>query len=160
MVRAEAATSVSTSAVVFDTRASAWGDHDEFEWAVECVASLLVSLSSRTSTIRFVMDAAKPPITELADALVALATVQPGGGGTPADLVQTAQAADVQAMHFLTGPGSRYQLAHLPPVATGVFAVASIVGGAVGADLEPARGWRATRLDSRGPVEEAWRGRG
>jgi uncharacterized protein (DUF58 family) len=160
MVRAEAATSATTSAIVFDVRASSWGDHDEFEWAVEAVASLLVVLSSGTSTVRLVIDAAKPPITELADALIALATVQPGsGGGAPAELVQAAIGGNVQALHLVTGPGARYQLAHLPSVGAGVFATVSIVGGAQGADLDPARGWRAVRLDPGRPVEEAWRGR-
>jgi uncharacterized protein (DUF58 family) len=159
MVRAEAATNATTSAVVFDVRASSWGDQDEFEWAVEAVASLLVALSTGTSTVRFVADAATAPMTELADALVALATIQPGsGGGAPAELVQSAVGGNVQALHLVTGPGARFQLAHLPVVGTGVFATVSIVGGASGGDLDPARGWRAVRLDPNRPVEEAWRG--
>jgi uncharacterized protein (DUF58 family) len=158
MVRAEAATSATTSAVVFDVRASSWGDHDEFEWAVEAVASLLLALTSGTSTVRFVADATTPPFTELADALIALATIQPGsGGGAPGELVQLAVGGNVQALHLITGPGARYQLAHLPPVGTGVFATVSVVGGAQGSDLDPSRGWRAVRLDPGGPVEEAWR---
>ena len=158
MVRAEAATNATTSAVVFDLRASSWGDHDEFEWAVEAVASLLLALSSGTSTVRFVSDAATPPMTELADALVALATIQPGsGGGAPGELVQAAVGGNVQALHLVTGPGARYQLAHLPAVGTGVFATVSVVGGAQGGELDPARGWRAVRLDPGRPVEEAWR---
>jgi len=158
MVRSEAATNATTSAVVFDVRASSWGDHDEFEWAVEAVASLVVALSSGTSVVRFVWDERTPPATELADALVALATVQPGsGGGAPAELVQAAVGGNVQAMHLITGPGARHQLAHLPSVSTGVFATVSMVGGAQGGELDPARGWRAVRLDPQGPVEEAWR---
>jgi hypothetical protein len=127
---------------------------------VEAVASLLVALSSGTSTVRFVAGAVSPPMTELADALVALATIQPGtGGGAPGELVQAAVggSGNVQALHLLTGPGARHQLAHLPPVGTGVFATVSIVGGARGGDLDPARGWRASRLDPGRPVEEAWR---
>jgi uncharacterized protein (DUF58 family) len=159
MVRSEAATNATTSAVVFDVRASSWGDHDEFEWAVQAVASLIVALSSGTSTVRFVADAATPPVIELADALVALATIQPGsGGGAPAELIEAAVGGNVQALHLITGPGARYQLAHLPPVGAGVFATVSIVGGAQGGDLDPARGWRAVRLDPGRPVEEAWRG--
>jgi uncharacterized protein (DUF58 family) len=158
MVRAEAATNATTSAVVFDVRASSWGDQDEFEWAVEAVASLLVALSSGTSTVRFVVDAVAPPMTELADALVALATIQPGsGGGAPGELVQSAVSGNVQALHLVTGPGARFQLTHLPAVGTGVFATVSIVGGAQGGELDPARGWRAVRLDPNRPVEEAWR---
>lgn len=157
MVRSEAATNATTSAVVFDVRASSWGDHDEFEWAVEAVASLVVALSSGTSTVRFVWDEKTPPALEVADALVALATVHPGsGGGAPSDLVQAAVGGNVQALHLVTGPGARHQLAHLPAVGTGVFATVSIVGGAHGADLDAARGWRAVRLDPGRPVEEAW----
>jgi uncharacterized protein (DUF58 family) len=160
MVRAEAATNATTSAVVFDVRASSWGDHEEFEWAVEAVASLLVALTSGTSTVRFVSDASTPPMIELADALIALATIQPGaGGGAPADLIKAAIGGNVQALHLITGPGARHQLAHLPPVGAGVFATVSVVGGGQGADLNAARGWRAVRLDAGRPVEEAWRGR-
>jgi uncharacterized protein (DUF58 family) len=160
MVHAEAATQATTSAVVFDVRASSWGDHDEFEWAVEAVGSLLLALSTGTSTVRFVCDAGTPPVTELADALVALATIQPGsGGGAPGELVQAAIGGNVQALHLVTGPGARYQLAHLPPVGSGVFATVSIVGGAQGGELDAARGWRAVPLDPGRPVEEAWRGR-
>jgi uncharacterized protein (DUF58 family) len=160
MVRAEAATNATTSAVVFDVRASSWGGHEEFEWAVEAVASLLVALTGGTSTVRFVSDASTPAETELADALIALATIQPGsGGGAPAELIKAAVGGNVQALHLVTGPGARHQLAHLPPVGAGVFATVSVVGGAEGADLNAARGWRAVRLDAGRPVEEAWRGR-
>ena len=71
--------------------------------------------------------------------------------------VQAAVGGNVQAMHLITGPGARHQLAHLPSVSTGVFATVSMVGGAQGGELDPARGWRAVRLDPHGPVEEAWR---
>jgi hypothetical protein len=146
--------------VVFDVRGSSWGDRDEFEWAVEAVASLLVALASGTSTVRFVSHAATPPTTELADALIALATIQPGSGaGVPAELLRAAVGGNVQALHLVTGPGASNQLSRLPPVGAGVFATVSVVGGAQGADLNPARGWHAVRLDAGRPVEEAWRGR-
>lgn len=159
MVRAEAATSAAVAAVVLDTREIAWGAPEDFEWAVECTASLLVALGGGATGTRLVTDAARGAEGDPGAALVELATVRIGAHGTLEDLVAEATGPDVQVVHLVTGPWSARRLDHLPPLGGAASGVVSVVGGP--RDLPAAvRGWRVVSLDPAAPVESAWGLRG
>jgi uncharacterized protein (DUF58 family) len=156
MVRAEAAASAVSTALVFDIRESVWADDHVFEWAVQCAASLVAAVSGRGSTVRLTTDAAEPLAPDMTSALLALATValRPGGA-SPAELVRRVRGEHVHVLHVLTGVGAAADLETLPPLPPGAVGLLSVVGRPT-APLRVARGWRLTVRDPAGSVEEAW----
>ncbi|MDQ1513438.1 MAG: hypothetical protein QOC59_1280, partial [Microbacteriaceae bacterium] len=148
------ASAVST-ALVFDTRWSAWSDDHVFEWAVQCAASLVAAVSGRGSTVRLATDATSPLAPDMDTALLSLATVARRDGATPAELVRRVRGEHVQVLHVLTGLGAAPDLESLPRLAPGVVGLLSVVGRPT-APLRVARGWRLTVLDPARAVEEAW----
>jgi uncharacterized protein (DUF58 family) len=156
MVRAEAAASAVSTALVFDTRTAAWSDDHVFEWAVQCAASLVAAVSGRGSTVRLATDVTSALAPDMDAALLSLATVaRREGGASPAELVRRVRGEHVQVLHVLTGLGAAPDLESLPRLAPGVIGLLSVVGHPT-APLRVARGWRLTVLDPARSVEEAW----
>lgn len=156
MVRSEAAAAALSTALVFDVREMIWNDPLVFEWAVECVASLVAAVDARGSTVRLATDLAGPIATDGDAALLALATVSTADTGVkPADLVRRVRGEHVQVLHVVTGARGAGDLEQLPPAGQGLVGLVSVVG-AVSQQVRVPRGWRVTVLDPRRPVEEAW----
>lgn len=156
MVRSEAAASAVSTALVLETRSGAWQNDEDFEWAVECAASLTAELGAARAGVRLVTDRHGPIAGDASDVLVALATVRADDvAPRPAELVLRVRHEDVQVVHVITGPGSVDDLLRLPPLVHGAVGIVSVVAhGGAPAVVPP--GWRAVVLDPRRPVSEAW----
>jgi hypothetical protein len=155
MVRAEAAATALSTAVVLETRAGAWPDARAFEWAVECAASLSARLGDRRAGVHLVHDSRSPVTSDAPGTLLALATVTLAeSAARPAELVARVRGEEVQVVHVLTGPGSVGDLMRIPQLPHGAIGVVSVVGAKARPDVP--RGWRVEVLDPAGPVSEAW----
>lgn len=160
MVRSETAVLATSTAIAFDVREHVWATGSDFEWAVECVASLISHASSGRGVVRLITDPRRGVEDEAEAGLTALAIIDRVVGGRPVrELVTTSLGVDVQVLHLVTGQGAANELRDLPRLTGGIVGIVSVVGSASGAVPAP-RGWRSAALDPRRPVSEAWQDRG
>ncbi len=153
MVRTEAAAAASSTAIALESRADAWADADEFEWALEYAASIAAALGERRSTVRFASDRHSPIGADAAEALVGLAVVERmAGAPRPAELAARLAATDVRVLHLITGRGSAGDLRRLPPLPHGTTGLVTLVTRAGGAPAEVPPGWHLETLDPSTPV--------
>lgn len=160
MVRSETAVLATSTVIAFDVREHVWATGSDFEWAVECVASLLSHAGSGRGVVRLITDPRRGAADEAEAGLTALATIGRAIGGRPIrELVTTSLGVDVQVLHLVTGQGAANELRDLPRLTGGIVAIVSVVGSASSSVPAP-RGWRSAALDPRRPVSEAWQDRG
>lgn len=159
MVRSETAVLATSTAIAFDVREHVWAEALDFEWAVECVASLIAHAGSGRGVARLITDPRHGVADEPETGFAVLATIDRSTGGRPIrELVTASLGVDVQVLHLVTGQGAARELQDLPRLTGGIVGIVSIVGSASGAVPAP-RGWRAVGLDPRRPVSEAWQDR-
>lgn len=160
MVRSETAVLATSTVIVFDVREHVWAGGGDFEWAVECVASLVAAAAGGRGVVRLITDPHDGQADEAGSGLMALATVVRTSGGRPLrELVTASLGVDVQVLHLVTGHGAATELRDLPRLTGGVVGIVSVVGSGSGGVPSP-RGWRAAGLDPRRSVSEAWQDRG